>query len=292
MEENTIPAPEPVSLPLRKKPILSIISTVLGGVSLLPFLGIASLPGLIMGIVGYVRERHVTGIVGTLLSVAGIATSPTVWGLFGALWLGGYCMIADCSARITEVMENPAVQKEIKNFVQQGASASAVVDYPNEWERKEFDEKSQELPPSIHIGTTLFSEKYAAIPGQKAVMLHIMVQKNKAETTDAFITRFIEEKLKVTNPTLQVTPMEPVTIKNEYDPNNNIAQMRLFSGGRLNNLEAVAYIDGGAHILLVILSAPTRADLEAAWPLYSDILLNKVAFSVKEPAPATDAPGT
>ncbi|MGB1540313.1 MAG: hypothetical protein ACPG80_05085 [Rickettsiales bacterium] len=48
--------------------------------------------GIILGIIGIVKRAMVLGIVGLVLSLVGVATSPTVWCLFGG------CEVTDTSA--------------------------------------------------------------------------------------------------------------------------------------------------------------------------------------------------
>lgn len=73
-----------------KKQIFGILSTVVGGVSLVPFLGILSPIGLVLGVVGLFKDsKNLMSIIGTVVSVIGIATSPILWGVVGCTF--GHC---------------------------------------------------------------------------------------------------------------------------------------------------------------------------------------------------------
>lgn len=61
--------------------VLGLLSTIFGGLSLVPFLGIFSVPGLILGIIGLIKKGGTLAIVGTALSAVGVATSPTLWAI-------------------------------------------------------------------------------------------------------------------------------------------------------------------------------------------------------------------
>lgn len=274
----------------RRKPILSIISTILGGVSLLPFLGMASLAGVPVGVIGYIRERHVTAIIGTVLSIAGIATSPIVWALLLSIWLRVYCMVADCAERVSEVLASPKVQVQIGEHLKNlkptkpvGTGASYIVRFPPAWQSQAFDKKGQMTPPSIHYKLDVFDTPYVTIPNSNAVMLYALEEKEPAEPITPFIDRFIRETLRPDNPNLAITPMQSVKINNSKDATLNVAHMRLLTGTRLGNEEVVSYIDGVEYVLIIVLAAPTHDDLAAVWPQFSDILVNNVLFSVKTP---------
>lgn len=92
-------------------PVLGIISTICGGASLAPFLGIISPVGLVLGIIGLKKEKKKTlSIIGTVLSVIGILTSPILWCITG---------IADCDEKAdTEeisMMDRPAYELVLNN---------------------------------------------------------------------------------------------------------------------------------------------------------------------------------
>lgn len=65
----------------KSTPVLGILSIVFGGISMLPLLGIVSPLGVILGIIALVKKQKITGVIGTSISVVGVATSPLLWAL-------------------------------------------------------------------------------------------------------------------------------------------------------------------------------------------------------------------
>lgn len=66
----------------KKLPVLGILSTIFGAISLIPMAGVISPVGLILGIIGLFKDAtKVMAIIGTSLSVVGVLTSPILWGL-------------------------------------------------------------------------------------------------------------------------------------------------------------------------------------------------------------------
>ena len=283
----------------KRKPIISILSTVVAAISMLPMLGIASLVGLVLGIVGFFRERHVTAIIGTVLSAISLAFSPTAWALLASIWLGVYCNVADCGTIISNgvqrTLENPKNQQMISDIVQSAQSVNFFVGYPAEWQSRNFDETPDAISKSVYAKSAFLMSHYKISPNYKAIFMDgLWSRKVPGETLDAFITKHIDEKLRSKYPTLQVTMMDPVTINNKGNKEVNKAQMRLLSGSSLGTEEVVAYIDGGTHVFTLILAAPNRAELVKAWQIFSDVLINGVSFTPIEgtaaAAPPTVAP--
>ena len=63
-----------------KKPVLGILSTIFGGISMVPLLGMASPVGLILGVIGLWKDgKKLMSIIGISISILGILTSPTLW---------------------------------------------------------------------------------------------------------------------------------------------------------------------------------------------------------------------
>ena len=96
-----------------KAPVLGILSTICGGASLAPFLGIISPIGLVLGIIGLKVDRKKTlSIIGTTLSVIGLATSPVLWCLSG---------IVDCdkgSEKGQEILDKAQKKAEEKKALE------------------------------------------------------------------------------------------------------------------------------------------------------------------------------
>jgi hypothetical protein len=77
--QNTAPA---TVAPLTKQtPVFGILSIVFGGIALMPFLGIISPIGLILGIIALYKKENITGIIGTSISGLAAATSPILWAI-------------------------------------------------------------------------------------------------------------------------------------------------------------------------------------------------------------------
>ncbi len=55
--------------------------------------------------------------------------------------------------------------------------------------------------------------------------------------------------------------------------------MHLLSGSSFGNEEVVAYV------YMVILSSPNREELTKVWPVFSDVVVNKINFTVSNPQP-------
>jgi hypothetical protein len=62
------------------KQVLGILSTVFGGLSMVPFLGIVSPLGFILGVIGLFKDpKKLMAIIGTSISALGMLTSPVLW---------------------------------------------------------------------------------------------------------------------------------------------------------------------------------------------------------------------
>ena len=104
MSEATQTQPQPTE---DKKPILGILSTIFGGISMVPFLGIVSPLGLILGVIGLWKDsKKLMSIIGTSISVVGILTSPTLWVAVSCTLDSESCVVQD---------EDTASLNEIKN---------------------------------------------------------------------------------------------------------------------------------------------------------------------------------
>jgi hypothetical protein len=69
---------------------LGILSIVIGGISLAPFLGVVSVVGLVLGVIGLIKSTEkLLPIIGTAISTVGVLTSPSLWFLMACLF--GQC---------------------------------------------------------------------------------------------------------------------------------------------------------------------------------------------------------
>ena len=62
-------------------PALGLLSTIFGALSMVPFLGIFSIAGLILGIISFIKKGKKWAIIGMTISALGIATSPSIWAI-------------------------------------------------------------------------------------------------------------------------------------------------------------------------------------------------------------------
>jgi hypothetical protein len=94
----------------KQTPVLGILSIVFGGISMIPLLGIVSPIGLILGIIALVKRQKITGIIGTSVSVLGVATSPILWALVVCSInpSSDSCNVESRSSRIERSVEAPA----------------------------------------------------------------------------------------------------------------------------------------------------------------------------------------
>jgi hypothetical protein len=91
----------------KKTPVLGILSTIAGGISLIPFLGVVSPVGLILGVIGLVKETpKLMSIIGTSLSVLGVATSPILWALVACTFDSAQCE--------TDAKETPVIEQSVE----------------------------------------------------------------------------------------------------------------------------------------------------------------------------------
>lgn len=96
----------------QKTPVLGILSIVFGAVSLLPLVGIISPVGFVLGVIGILRGQRITGLIGTALSLVGMATSPILWAVVTGLAFKAMCGINPSDTRCVPpvTVEAPAVQ--------------------------------------------------------------------------------------------------------------------------------------------------------------------------------------
>lgn len=293
---DTIEIPGELPPKKKRKPIISILSIVIAAVSMLPMLGIASLLGLLLGIVGIFRERHVTAIIGAVLSAVSLIISPTAWALLASVWLGVYCQVSDCGAIVSKgvqkALENPKNQQIITSIVQNAQSASGSVMYPKEWEKKSFDQMPESTSKSIFAKSSFLMNSYSASPNFTAIFLDGLFQKPADESLDTFIATQNTNLFAAKHPGLKVTVMEPVNINNLASKELNKAQLRAYSDSALATQEVAAYIDGGTYVYVVVISAPNYDEMMKAWPIFSDLLTNRVIFSVEGATPPAPPPAT
>ena len=78
----------------KKTPIFGILSTIFGAVSIIPIpmFGFLSLIGLPFGVIGLFRKETTLAIIGTVLSVVGVATSPVMWATVGCMLNSESCV--------------------------------------------------------------------------------------------------------------------------------------------------------------------------------------------------------
>lgn len=250
----------------KSTPVLGILSIVFAGISLLPFLGVVSPIGLILGIIALVKKQKITGVIGTSISALGIATSPILWAL------------VVCTINPSSDMCKPNVNATSKvDGGLLGSSYSSSVEYPQTLTAKKFKENPEDVNLTIHAFSEQEFKKYRSVPDSKAIILHEVFKKDPNETVEMFITRFVDTNLRPKNPNLVVTPMDSVTTDNKQFPT---AHLRMLSNSSLGNEEIAAYIDGGSHVFILVVSSPNRDELmKRAWSEFSDILLHKVRFT-------------
>jgi len=275
-----------VAAPSTPRPILGVTSIVLGAVSWLPFLGLASIPGLVCGVLAFRRERLATSAIGTALCAVGIAFSPTVWSLGISAAVRVDCMLVDCQAKLNDAVgsaiasaaANPPVQVKITQAPAGAPGANFNFAFPKEWKIVKTD------APSVFAGTSLFTSArwgHLESPRFKAVLLGDMIAKSAQETPEAFLTRYAQEKLKAKNPALKIEALGSIKIHNSGDADKDAAALFRLSNTSLGNEELVALIDGGASILMLAASAPSHADIEAVRQEFEAILTNDVSFHSK-----------
>lgn len=112
-------APTPVDPIENKKQVFGILSTIFGGLSMLPFLGIISPLGLLLGIMGLRRDgKKLMSIIGTSLSVLGVFTSPLLWAAIAGIWASAVCIISpsSCIVQRGDIAESISAIKAFNNM--------------------------------------------------------------------------------------------------------------------------------------------------------------------------------
>jgi hypothetical protein len=245
-------------------------------------MGLASIPGLVCGVLAFRRERLLTSVIGTAVCALSMAFSPTVWSLGISAAVRADCMIVDCQAKlnsaVVDVIANTEVQVKIADAASSGSGANFNFAFPKEWKVIKTD------APSVFAGTSLFTSArwgHLESPRFKAILLGDMIAKGATETPEAFLTRYAQEKLKARNPALKIEALDSIKIHNSGDADKDTAALFRLSNTSIGNEELVALIDGGAETLMLVASAPTHEDIEAVRQEFEAILTNDVSFHSK-----------
>ncbi len=253
----------------KSTPVLGILSIVFGGISMLPFLGVVSPIGLILGIVALVKKQKITGVIGTSISAIGIATSPILWGIVICTVNPSACPEKTDSNELKTVKSSQVIAPQ--------SNYSSSLSYPQNWEAKKFKDNPADASLTAHTFSEREFKGYRVVPDSRVIMMHEVFKKDPSDTIEAFITKFIDTNLRPKHPNIVVTPMDSLTIDNKP---LSTAHLRMLSNSSLGNIEVVAYIDGGTHVFMFVVSAPNRDELMGkAWATFSDILLHKIRFT-------------
>ena len=109
-----------------KKPILGILSTIFGGISMVPFLGIVSPLGLILGVIGLWKDsKKLMSIIGTCISILGVVTSPILWAAVSCTLNSESCVAdEDTTTSLNEIKDSLSgmdkiVEKAVEDAVKQ-----------------------------------------------------------------------------------------------------------------------------------------------------------------------------
>jgi hypothetical protein len=97
----------------------------------------------------------------------------------------------------------------------------------------------------------------------------------KGETLESFISGDLA-RFRERSPNVKMTKESSVSTSDK-----RTADVRRFSGDEWGNEEAVAYIQEGAVVVMIVLTARNRPDFEAARPALSD-LVNSYRFMTKD----------
>jgi|CXWL01.1.fsa_nt_gi hypothetical protein len=253
----------------KSTPVLGILSIVFGGISMLPFLGVVSPIGLILGIIALVKKQKITGVIGTSISAIGIATSPILWGIVICTVNPSACPEKTDSNEMKTVKSSQVIAPQ--------SNYSSSLSYPQGWEAKKFKDNPADANLTIHTFSEREFKGYRIVPDSRVIMMHEVFKKDPSDTIETFITKFIDTNLRPKHPNIVVTPMDSLTIDNKP---LSTAHLRMLSNSSLGNMEVVAYIDGGTHVFMFVVSAPNRDELMGkAWAAFSDILLHKIRFT-------------
>lgn len=109
-----------------KKPILGILSTIFGGISMVPLLGLVSPIGLLLGVIGLWKDsKKLMSIIGTCISILGVATSPTLWVTVSCVLGSESCVTdEDTTTSLNEIKDSLSgmdkiVEKAVEDAVKQ-----------------------------------------------------------------------------------------------------------------------------------------------------------------------------
>ena len=115
-----------------------------------------------------------------------------------------------------------------------------------------------------------------------AVMYANVVEKTVAgtESLQSIIANDVAD-YKKQSPELKVTDADPIPTRANASSKDKHATVKYFTGDRYGNSEAVAYVDEGTLIVMLVLNARSNKDFESSLPAFKEFVASYFFLGAK-----------